>query len=87
MPPNEVKAIPEGMHTVTPHIVVRDAGRAATDLSDNDFFNNLVISRKLGTSKRAGAVGARPLRGLPYIRSILRRSPLAAASVWFLVAC
>ena len=29
MPPNEVKAIPEGMHTITPHIVVRDAARAA----------------------------------------------------------
>ena len=24
-----VKAIPEGMHTITPHIVVRDAARAA----------------------------------------------------------
>src|SRR5690348_10650487 len=24
-----VKAIPEGIHTITPHIVVRDAGRAA----------------------------------------------------------
>jgi PhnB protein len=25
----EMKAIPEGMHTITPHLVVRDAGRAA----------------------------------------------------------
>lgn len=25
----EVKAIPDGIHTITPHLVVRDAGRAA----------------------------------------------------------
>jgi PhnB protein len=29
MSPQEVQAIPEGIHTITPHIVVRDAGRAA----------------------------------------------------------
>jgi hypothetical protein len=26
---SDVRAIPEGMHTITPHIVVRDAARAA----------------------------------------------------------
>src|ERR1700730_480061 len=25
----EIKAIPDGIHTITPHLVVRDAGRAA----------------------------------------------------------
>jgi PhnB protein len=29
MTQSTVKAIPEGMHTITPHIVIRDAGRAA----------------------------------------------------------
>ena len=29
MTQSRVKAIPEGMHTITPHIVVRDAARAA----------------------------------------------------------
>ena len=29
-----VKAIPEGMHTITPHIVVRDAARAAEWYAD-----------------------------------------------------
>src|SRR6266540_103482 len=29
MTQSAVKAIPEGIHTITPHIVVRDAGRAA----------------------------------------------------------
>lgn len=29
MTQSEIKAIPEGIHTITPHIVVRDAGRAA----------------------------------------------------------
>jgi PhnB protein len=29
MTPSDVKAIPEGMHTITSHIVTRDAGRAA----------------------------------------------------------
>ena len=29
MTKSEVKAVPEGTHTITPHIVVRDAGRAA----------------------------------------------------------
>ena len=29
MAQTEMKAIPEGMHTITPHLVVRDAGRAA----------------------------------------------------------
>jgi hypothetical protein len=26
---SDVRAIPEGMHTITPHIVVRDAARAS----------------------------------------------------------
>jgi PhnB protein len=29
MTPSAVKAIPDGIHTITPHIVVREAGRAA----------------------------------------------------------
>src|SRR4030095_15654039 len=29
MTESAVKAIPDGIHTITPHIVVRDAGRAA----------------------------------------------------------
>jgi PhnB protein len=29
MSPPEVRAIPDGIHTITPHIVVSDAGRAA----------------------------------------------------------
>ena len=29
MTESRVRAIPEGMHTITPHIVVRDAARAA----------------------------------------------------------
>lgn len=29
MTQSAVKAIPEGIHTITPHIVIRDAGRAA----------------------------------------------------------
>ena len=29
MSQSRVRAIPEGMHTITPHIVVRDAARAA----------------------------------------------------------
>lgn len=29
MTPSAVKAIPDGIHTITPHIVIRDAGRAA----------------------------------------------------------
>ena len=29
MTQQRAKAIPEGMHTITPHIVVRDAARAA----------------------------------------------------------
>jgi PhnB protein len=28
MTPSQVKAVPDGMHTITPHIVVRDAARA-----------------------------------------------------------
>ncbi len=31
MTESRVKSIPEGMHTITPHIVVRDAARAATE--------------------------------------------------------
>jgi PhnB protein len=31
---SRVKAIPEGMHTITPHIVVRDAARAAEWYAD-----------------------------------------------------
>src|SRR5689334_18718444 len=29
MTQSEIQAIPEGIHTITPHLVVRDAGRAA----------------------------------------------------------
>jgi PhnB protein len=29
MTPSAVKAIPDGIHTITPHIVIREAGRAA----------------------------------------------------------
>jgi len=29
MTQSEIKAIPDGIHTITPHLVVRDAARAA----------------------------------------------------------